>query len=217
MPSDYPKEVTLTLKVGEMEQSLGSFAGDDSNAIVSLGKHEKGQLLELTLTLKEDRLSPMIGENYFYRLDLEAFEDAFARLGKDQYQITEYTEHSFLGSFTASREKELVLTTIPYDRGWKITVDGCEVEPIKALGSVIAFYVEGNANETHTIELNYSPKTLWVGLMISLVSIGILTLLCVFRKRVQKIKFLRAVVAVPEQSPSIQTSKKHPRNMRRNH
>lgn len=207
MPSDFPKEVALTLKNGELEKDLGLYAGDESNAIVSLGNHKQGTLLELTLTLKDDRLSPKIGENFFYSLDFNAFTDAFARLAKDQFQIEEFTEHSFLGTFTASREKELVLTTIPYDRGWKITVDGCAVEPIKALGSVIAFYVDGSAGQTHTVELNYSPKVLWVGLTISLVSIGILTALCVIRKHVKKIKFLRAVVSVPEQIPLTQNQK----------
>ena len=123
-----------------------------------------------------------------------------SRLAKDQLEIVEYTEHSLLGSFTASREKELVLTTIPYDNGWKITVDGQAVEPIKALGSVIAFYIDGDAGEMHSVELVYSPKTIWVGLTVSLISTGLLALLILFRKRLMKIKILRAVVSVPEPS-----------------
>lgn len=214
LPSDELREVKMILNAKGMETKLGSFAGDDSNGIVSLGNYRTGDVLELKLTLKTDRLYAMIGEHYFYFLDMDVFKSSMSRLAKDQLQITEYTEHSFVGSFQASREKELVLTTIPYDKGWKITVDGQAVESIKALGSVIAFYIDGEAGQTHSVELEYSPNTVRVGFTISLTSIGFLTLIILFRKRMMKIKFLRAVVSVPESSDH-NTKETHSSNKKR--
>ena len=126
-----------------------------------------------------------------------------ARLGQDQYQITEYTERSFNGTFTASREHELVMTTIAYDKGWKVLVDGQEVETKKALGSLISFYIDGAAGETHTVEIIYLPSTFMIGLTVSLTSIGILLVLILLEKKLKKIKFLRAVVSVTEQKPHV--------------
>ncbi|MBQ9806637.1 MAG: YfhO family protein [Clostridia bacterium] len=199
LPSDELREVTMLMTVSGIETKLGSFAGKDSNGIVALGKHQAGDVLELKLTLETERLYAVIGEHYFYFLDMDVFKNAMSRLAEDQLQITKYTEHSFAGTFQASRQKELVLTTIPYDKGWKITVDGQAVEPIKALGSVIAFYIDGEAGQTHSVELVYSPNTLWIGLTVSLISIGLLTSLILFRKHIMKIKILRAVVSVPKQ------------------
>ena len=121
-----------------------------------------------------------------------------ARLGQDQYQITEYTESSFNGTFTASREHELVLTTIPYDKGWKIYVDGEEVETIKALGALISFYIDGEAGETHTVAMIYRPNTLCIGLSVSLAAAAFLILLIVFEKKMKKVPFLRSVISIPE-------------------
>ena len=39
------------------------------------------------------------------------------------------------------------MTTLAYDKGWHVTVDGQEVETVKALGSVIAFYIEGEVGK----------------------------------------------------------------------
>ncbi len=214
LPSDELREVQMILNAKGMETKLGSFAGKDSNGIVSLGNHRTGDVLELKLILKTDRLYAMIGEHYFYFLDMDVFKNSMSRLAKDQLQITEYTEHSFVGSFQTSREKELVLTTIPYDKGWKITVDGQEIEPIKALGSVVAFYINGEAGQTHSVKLEYSPNTVWVGLTISLISIGFLTLLILLRKRMMKVKFLRALVSVPE-SPIDSTKEDRSSNKKR--
>ena len=97
------------------------------------------------------------------------------------------------------RLKELVLTTIAYDQGWQIVVDGKKVEPIKALGSVIAFYVEGEVGQTHNIELVYRPNVLSVGGIISGISLIAYLSLAIFEPKLKEITFLRSVVSVPEQ------------------
>ena len=202
MPSNYPREMNMALIEGSGSSKtvdwLGKFQGSDSDHIISLGKQDSGDKLSLQLELLKEKVYPMITEDYFYYLDMEVFEDAMSRLAKDQLVIEDYTEHSFKGTLTASREKELVLTTIAYDKGWKVKVDGKEVETVKALGSLVAFYVEGSTGQTHKIEMVYSPNTLWIGLTISLICLVILILLIVFQKRLIRMKGLRAVVSVPE-------------------
>lgn len=49
-------------------------------------------------------------------------------------------------------KKTLLYTSIPYDEGWKIKVDGQDVEYIKLLDGLIAVQLnEGN----HVIEFKY--------------------------------------------------------------
>ena len=199
MPSDYPREVSLLLSENGTSYEYGTFHGSDTSRIISLGMQSEGDALSLRLTLKSTFVCPMIGEEYFYYIDWAVFEDVMARLGQDQYQVTEYDEKSFVGTFTASREHELVMTTIAYDKGWKVLVDGQEVETHKALGSLVSFYVDGESGQTHTVELIYSPNTFWIGLTVSLISIGILILLIVLEKHLRKIPVLRCLVGVPLQ------------------
>jgi hypothetical protein len=72
------------------------------------------------------------------------------------------------------------MTTLPYDEGWKVLIDGIEVEYTKALNAVIAFNIE-DAGE-HTVEFKYAPKTFTLGLTISIMSACLFILIMVFEK-----------------------------------
>ena len=199
IPSDYPQEVGLSLlRDGEIDpESLGDFYGGDTSCILSLGKLNKDEKFQLRLML-EQTFYAKNGQDYFYYIDWDVYKDVMTRLGQDQYQITEYTEDSFLGTFTASREKELVLTSIPYDRGWKVYVDGEQVEIQKALGALVSFYIEGEAGQTHELKMVYRPNTFIIGTVASLTCIAFLVALIVLEKRMKRIPFLRAVISIPE-------------------
>ncbi len=172
IPTDYPREVELTLSVnGEVEKDWGTFNGNETQRIISLGSHTAGDRLSLKMTLLDDAFYLTSGEECFYYIDWEAFEDAFAKLAENQLTVTEYTEHSFVGTYQGATSNDLVMTTIAYDNGWEIYVDGERVEPEKAFGSLLSFHVEGDSGETHDIEMFYRPRAVRLGVIISLISL----------------------------------------------
>ena len=199
MPTNYPREVSLTLydMSAKEGRNYGRFGGHETFRIISLGVQQEGTKLSLRATAKGNGLYYFFEEPSLYYIDKAVFEDAMARLAQDQLIVTDYTEDSFQGTFTASREKELVMTTLAYDQGWRITVDGKKVEPVKALGSVLAFYIEGDAGETHDVSLVYRPNVLVVGGIISGVSLATFLALVSFDPLMKKAPFLRSVVSVP--------------------
>ena len=207
VPTNYPREVKLAASVdGSAFSNMGTFNGNETTRIISLGLQEADTELELRLTLTKDQFYYIDEEEYFYYIDWTVFEDAMERLAEDQYEITEYTESSFKGNFTASRENELVLTTIAYDNGWNVYVDGEKVEITKALGGLLSFHIDGAAGETHTLELVYAPKTIAIGFIISIVSIAIFILLLVldhFYKFGCKDRREAIVVADPKEEPAL--------------
>ena len=202
-PATTKREVGMTLHSGESSKSIGNFNGTETRHIISLGWQTEGTELSLDLTLKDKYFYVMKKSDCFYYIDWSVFENAMARLAKDQFVIEDYTEHSFEGTFTASRENELVLTTLPFDKGWKVYVDGNPVQTQKALGALVSFYVEGEVGEKHTLELIYSPPIVRIGLGISLSSLALLLLLILFESKIKKWKFLRILVCVPESISSI--------------
>ena len=201
LPTKYPREVTLSLTNNTTDDytECGKWGTGENLRIVSLGIHSEGE--ELTL-----RMTPTGKDLYFVRseptiamIDKEAFEDAFARLASDQFLIKDYTEHSFDGTLTTSRDNELILTTLAYDSGWKVTVDGKEVETVKALGALVAFRVDGDAG-THDIQMVYRPRTLVLGLTISGISVLLFLALLIFSPVLRRVPILRGVVStVPRQ------------------
>lgn len=205
-PATAKREVDLQISVdGASSKKLGSFNGSETTRIISLGWQNAGSEIELDLILQEKYFYVLNKQDCFYYIDWDVFEDAMARLAEDQFIIEDYTEHSFEGSFTAGEEKELVLTSLPYDKGWKVYVDGKPVETQKALGSLVSFFVEGEVGETHTLELVYSPPIVWIGIGISTFFLALLILIIVFESKIKGWKILRTLVGVPRSESSEQT------------
>ena len=81
--------------------------------------------------------------------------------------LSDFTEDSFTGSITVTGEGKTVFTTIPYDAGWQITVDGVPVTGYETLDALLAFDLDEG---THTVELVYRPRSFVLGSVISVVS-----------------------------------------------
>ena len=175
LPTNYPREIELDLHItsasGEVSVDCGTFNANESACIKTLEMLDAGDELELEMTLTKRKLYWLENEYCFYYIDKAAFENAMSRLSQKQLEITEYTEHSFDGIYTASTQSELVMTTIPYDNGWSIYVDGEKAEPVKVFGTFLAFRVEGEVGQAHTVEMTYMPRTIVVGAAVSLASL----------------------------------------------
>lgn len=156
----------------------GEYLGGDTNHIISLGYFEEGDEIAVTITLKEDAISVLNGYAYFWRLDMTAFEDAFSRLkANPQFVIDEdFSDDDLTGSITTTTADQTILTTIPYDKGWKVLVDGQEVETYETLNALVAFDIE-DAGE-HTLELKYRPRIYTVGAVLSVTGVSLFVLIC---------------------------------------
>lgn len=150
IPSLYLREVSMKLN-GE---DFGTYLTNDTRAVVSLGRYDAGDKITLTLTLKGSEIYLGTGANYFYYLNDEVFTSAMSTLSSSQLEIDEYTQTHFRGTINLAQGSTTVMTTIPYDKGWKIAVDGVAVETYKVLDALLAF----DASEgEHTIEMRYMP------------------------------------------------------------
>ena len=52
------------------------------------------------------------------------------------------------------------MTTIPYDKGWQVTVDGVPVEAYEVVDALLAFDVPDGE---HTVTLRYAPREYKIG------------------------------------------------------
>ena len=98
-------------------------------------------------------------------------------LAHPQWQIDEeYEEDHLTGTIKTDRESQLIQTTLAFDKGWKIFVDGTEVETFETLDALVAFRI--NTAGEHTLEMRYCPDIYVLGWTLSGVGIGIFALLC---------------------------------------
>ncbi len=132
---------------------------------------DRGYLLELGYCTAGEEVS-LVAENTeesmwadIYRFSEEGLAEVYDRLSAVPWELSNWTGDTYLKGTIACQENGLMMTTIPYDKGWKILVDGVEQPAVKMLDSFIGVRLTPGS---HTIEMSYRPEGLDIGLMISI-------------------------------------------------
>ncbi|MBR6708285.1 MAG: YfhO family protein [Clostridia bacterium] len=173
LPSEYPREVGL--KVNGV--SHDTFFGNETSRIVSLGRFKEGETVTLSITLRSDDLYILNQGTCFYYLDQTVLDSAFTDLAAGNFILdAEYEETHFTGTITTTADKPTVLTSLPYDEGWQVLLDGEPVEIYKTLDALVAF---DTTPGTHTLELRYAPKAFTLGITCTIASTLIYIALCI--------------------------------------
>lgn len=185
LPSEYPREVSIRVN-GKKPSDSDTFYGGESDRIVSLGTFEKGDTVKLSMTLKGDVLYVKQNVDMFYYIDMDVFEGAISRIAETQMTVSDGWTDSYLpGTLTTTQDSQLIMTTLAYDSGWKVTVDGKRVDTVEALDGVVAFTVD-TAGE-HEIVMKYRPTALTLGLTITVLSIILFALIMIFEKQLKAV------------------------------
>ena len=182
MPSGYERKFTVFMN-GEQFVDSG-----DYSRIICLGYYQEGDDVTVSLRLDEENLYFFKKTNYFYTLDVPAFENAVEKLHNSSYIIDEdSTESHLTGTITTSTQDQMILTTIPYDAGWNVFVDGERVETYATIGDTLMAFDITDAGE-HTVEMRYMPKIYVIGGIISAVSLTVFVTFSVFESKRRKKK-----------------------------
>lgn len=185
LPSEYPREVSIRVN-GKKPSDSDTLYGGESDRIVSLGTFEKGDTVKLSMTLKGDVLYVKQNVDMFYYIDMDVFEGAISRIAETQMTVSDGWTDSYLpGTLTTTKDSQLIMTTLAYDSGWKVTVDGKRVDTVEALDGVVAFTVD-TAGE-HEIVMKYRPTALTLGLTITVLSIILFALIMIFEKQLKAV------------------------------
>lgn len=191
LPSEFQREFSFSAPSG----SYGKVYGGGSERSLFVGSLREGMSNDVTLTLEASNLYVTDGVPLFYYLDLTVFADAMEKLSKSQLIIDEgYTDDHLTGKITTDGSTT-VFTSIPYDKGWQVKVDGKRVDIRGILsdstlgekstdGAVIAFDIADGGE--HTVELIYRPKAFTVGLAVSIIGILVFILIMIFEKKLNR-------------------------------
>ena len=133
--------------------------------IVNAGFYEKEEQVNIEAIFSNDI------ENFFRvyasTLNMNNFINAYNILNEEKLNIESFKENHIKGTINVDKEKS-VFTSIPYDEGWHVYVDGTETGFYKIGNSLIGFDI---ATGFHEVEFKYSPKGLYLGITISLISL----------------------------------------------
>ncbi len=133
-----------------------------------------------TVTIRVTTDNACSGNFYVAMLNTDVYKRGMEILAKSQLKITEFNQNSLVGTVNADRNGVLT-TSIPYDAGWKVKVDGVAVETYGINDGFLAFDITAGA---HAVEFEYIPDGLLIGAGISAASLIVLiTLLLVARAK----------------------------------
>ncbi len=134
--------------------------------ILDIGYHSQDEVLSIELPFKEESDSGAVA-CYVYTLNENVFGSGYKRLVDGGIEIEEFTDTKIKGTVNAS-ENCVFYTSVPYDEGWSVTVDGEKVEIFDIADKTFIGFdlTEGE----HKIEMSYSPRGLGSGICISFVA-----------------------------------------------
>jgi len=137
--------------------------------IVDLGYLAEGT--DISVTIYTDM---SCGGNIFLAsLNNDVFDEAITTLQGGMMDVDEYSERKITGTITSS-VNGMMFTSIPYDGGWTVKVDGQEVDTFALGDGLLCFAVPSG---THTVSMSYSQMGLLPGIIITMVCLLIFVLL----------------------------------------
>ena len=101
----------------------------------------------------------------WYQIDYDKYIETINELKKNEFNITKYNKDNHIeGNIDVNNDKNVLLLTIPYDKGWNIYVDDNKVNYDICFDSFICLDLDKGK---HNIKMNYVPSGFIVGLIIS--------------------------------------------------
>ena len=142
---------------------------NDCGSIVNLGEMDSGTEFTVTIEYKEGKGGSVV--SHVCTMDEAVWQDAYQMLSASMLDVTDYGDSCLKGTIDV-QEDGVFVTSVPYEAGWKLKVDGHTREINELIGG--AWISTSLSAGEHQIELSFRPPGLIAGLLITLASIGLL-------------------------------------------
>ncbi len=154
---------------------------DGQRYIFPLGYYKKGETVELRVDAGSDNTNK-IAAAY---LNEDVLEKAWSSLADEGLNVTKYTSTKIEGNIDVGSSGTL-LTSIPYEKGWKLYVDGKRTETSMAMNAFLTAKLEAGH---HDIELVYCPEGFVAGCVMGVIGFAAFVALWLYdARKKQKIK-----------------------------
>ncbi|MCQ2546568.1 MAG: YfhO family protein [Clostridia bacterium] len=147
-------------------------------AIVNVGEIEKGTGFNIDVQFELGKTGTA---SFMVRtMDEEKWDGAYELISENLMEVTDFGDSFIKGTIDVD-ESGMLVTSIPYDKGWTMKVDGKKKEINELVGGVwIATPLDPG---THEIELHFVPAGFLPGLIISVLAILLLVGISLARGR----------------------------------
>ena len=170
------KDVTINSSLGVITHSA------DQECVLDLGRYSENETISITVPYDEASGTVKI---FVYTLNDKVFSKGYDKLSEGQI-LTEVFEDNYIKGTVVSNTDGVLYTSIPYDKGWSVYIDGEKVQKDDILKIGQAMLGVNISRGSHTVEFEYNAPGLSLGIKISLFSLIILLILAFLNKRRRK-------------------------------
>ena len=177
---------------------------NDCGSIVSTGVIEKGHTFRIIIDYEEGNTGKIT--SHVCSLDQKAWDGAYELLSENMMEVGEYSDTSIRGTVHAD-ESGVLVTSIPYDTGWTLKVDGQKKQTGELTGDV--FISVPLEEGSHEILLEFRPPGIAAGSAVTLLCVMLLAILEFIRRRKNRYTVNRGMKLLSGTSPDVSQSGDH--------
>lgn len=138
--------------------------------ILPLARNEKNEW-QATVIMADSYEQVDFSTLYLASFDREALEGIYEKLKPGELKLSSVSESEWIGTINVNADMPILYTTIPYDKGWELLVDGRETEIIPLMGNA---FIGAKLDEgEHEIQLSFHNPWLLRGLLAGLAGLVI--------------------------------------------
>ena len=117
-----------------------------------------------------------------YRADVEKIKEVLHSRKKQELNVEQFNSTHIIGKVNITDESNVMMTSIPYNEGWQVKVDGKPIKTKKSWDSFISFPI---SRGKHKVEFSFKQK--WSSLGLGITVLSLMVLLFINQKeRIQK-------------------------------
>lgn len=128
---------------------------------------------EITLTFDVEGDVKIFTAPLLYYLDQETLENDLKTLKENEFKLKKVSNTYINGTIDVKDDNKVLFTSIPYDKGWTVKVDGKKVKVQKLYNTFLGVKLKEGK---HKVEFEYSTPGLKLGTSISIISIVLMIL-----------------------------------------
>ncbi|MDO4966836.1 MAG: YfhO family protein [Lachnospiraceae bacterium] len=136
------------------------------------GYFEPNTIVPIRINLNQDEIE--IDSYEFYYENIDELKRWYEEASKTKCDVYKISSSNLFVSADVDDATDMIVFSMPYDKGWKVSVDGKEVNTKRVLDVLMA--VDITPGE-HIIEMKYIPEGFYVGSIISAISILLLIII----------------------------------------
>lgn len=151
--------------------------------IIKLGKNEEGKVNVVIYKEFKPGIADYFAfkDIYAYCLDEDALKEFYDEMSPGNMTVTEAHENMISGKVTATEDKPVLFTSVPYSIYWNAYVDGEKAEITPVMGD--AFISLRLTPGEHEVKLYYHNPVFPVSIMISVSTLVLLAVAYIILKR----------------------------------